>query len=387
MADLTEEASVEDRVHGPEWNAAVVDVRKRLGFVPGEETAIEGWLAEVGLERFLQTTVEAYSDLRHSARYPARLLPYFASCILSHHSGGTWAHSAPPGLTGRLAAVVDELASTYYVIRYKPLRRVPPGHRWEPEAPLLGFVVQWPNWPHVLIEPPEVVFQRMKAINEGVRRRFARRFPVSITWFGVPRIVYGLDDRYYEAPLLFGPAVAGRSVAEVLGLPPEAWAVPTVLPIPLPNFPPGYAFHITLPGTSIQGQRHSGAPIDEWQDARVILDPTAGREDMEVYERVRQVIAWLWANHRFLWEMGGRPPKLKAAPGSSYPELVVHNYRELLRQERFPPSTARLQKLRRKARDLARTQCRGMECKGLKPRWWEEVEREKPWASRPSRSG
>lgn len=372
----------ETLIHSPEWRDAVERFRHKHGFRPGTEPEVEAWLSVLGPETFLRLIREAYADFRREARFPARLLNYFASCVLSDHSGGTYPHSVPADLVPPVGGSIADDESSYYAICFEPLAPVPSGSRWVQVRPPLPITILWPNHAQYLRETQAVMQERLAKVLQGMPRQF-RRQHLHLDWSIFERVVYELDGDQYEAPAIYGPAVADRPIAEVLHLPPETPAIPTSCPVPLPNFPPGFKFVIGLPHhRGNDGVVHSGARLNHWQDAKVELDPTAGREEEELFLKVRDVIGWLWANRKFLWRLGGRPMNPRPAPGTGFRERVEALYRQLIASERRTPSIQRREKLRKKAIDQARNEFPPDRHERLERNWWFLIEEEQPWRQR-----
>ncbi len=134
--------SLEDRLHTPTWWETVREARQQLQLSPIPEKELEEWLTCSG-GAFLPECQRVFQKLE-SGGLPHRYLPYFASCVLTHHQASLRPHGVPDGL---IPPVLDNNleAEGYYFVSYRPRPQSHPRRGWEVMTPLCGFLVLWPN--------------------------------------------------------------------------------------------------------------------------------------------------------------------------------------------------------------------------------------------------
>ncbi|MDI6894845.1 MAG: hypothetical protein QME70_09620 [Bacillota bacterium] len=362
----------EGRIHTPLWTQAVEGLRKRFNMPIGPEHAIEVWLGE-NWPAFREAALKEYEELALAERLPLRYLNYFLSCVLSHHHGGTFPHSLPPERfrfntsPPSMAAVQGSFYSAdgYYRVEYIPRRGpAPEEFAWEPVAAPRGFGVAWPNTLYV-----EVDNTALDMASAEVEQRLGEK----LTWRLRPGYAYRLHDQWWDAPLLYGPAVAGRTVREVLGLPPDVPVVEGVAPIP------EVVLGDDISVLDIQG----GAPMDQWRQPRVEKDPTIDKQDNELAERCEKVIRFLAGNPALSgFLVGGRPRSVLRPPGAAYEEYVRNEYRRELAKFRNQPPKDKLVKIRKRVLKRAERLFPPEDRTPLPTDWFKAVEDDKPWKGR-----
>ena len=135
--------SLEDRLHTPIWWDTVREARQQLKLPSIPEKELEQWLTKCTSHALLSECRQVFRELE-SGGLPRRYLPYFTSCVLTHHQASLRPHGAPCSL---IPPVLDNDLDTegYYLVFYRPVPESHPRRGWEVMTPLCGFLVLWPN--------------------------------------------------------------------------------------------------------------------------------------------------------------------------------------------------------------------------------------------------
>lgn len=357
---------LEARLHTPAWRAAVERCRQVLGLPVTNEDGLEAWLGEKGQEPFITVCAEHYEEFRVQERLPSRLLAYFAACVLSHHTGGTVAHTAPKSLGLSAAVHRRGRPSPYVGLWFRPDFRSLRNSRWEFIEPPLGFEILWPKVPFLYL--------RSDLSAEVSVPEFSLHLSDRTTWSYVVVENYCSAKAGYlqEGRYLAGPPIAGKSLRELLQVPPDIRILPTRLVIPV-VLPQGLAVGISLnPGAVLN--------LKEWLEPRVQRDLMMEDWEEKLAADAEKSVRALWLLPSYRWESGGRPRRMPPAPGMPYSVRVQRIYEELLPRERHRPTPRTLQRLRRTARrEALREYADPSQRDELPERWWELVERREPW--------
>lgn len=366
-----EEDMDERRLHLPAWIESVTRVRARVGMPIGNETEIESWL-KTHWPMLREAVLEEFQKLAFDTSLPLRYINYFLSCVLSHHDGGTYPHSLPPGLSlptlpQRAAALSGKLfaADGYYRVAYMPHRPKPPGFSWEPATAPRAFSVAWPNTPCAFDE------ETLRRARTEVWERLGEQ----LTWFiraGYAFLDTENAEEWRDGWLFYGPGVEDRTPQEVLRLPKHGPVIRTVVAIPVVLFP-NEAYGIELRG---------GALIDVWRQPMVERDPAIDKQDREYAERCEKVIRFLAAGPLLPGLGRGRLPSTAPAPGSGYQRYVEEQYREELKKWNHRPPNRELKRMRKTVLRRAQRQFSPEFRQELKPGWYAAIEAEKPWQRR-----
>lgn len=135
--------ALENRLHTPIWWDAVRESRQRLGLSPIPEEELEQWLTRCPGLPLLSECQQVFQKLELCG-LPRRYLPYFTSCVLTHHRASLRPHGAPQGLIPPMLDS-DLDVEGYYLVFYRPTPGSHPRPEWEVVTPLCGFAVLWPN--------------------------------------------------------------------------------------------------------------------------------------------------------------------------------------------------------------------------------------------------
>ena len=357
---------LEARLHTPAWRAAVERCRQALGLPATNEDGLEAWLNEKGREAFVSVCADHYGDLQVEERLPSRFLAYFSACVLSHHTGGTVAHTAPKWLGLSVLARAQERPSPYVGLWFRPHFRSLSNSSWEFIEPPLGFEILWPKVPFLYL--------RSDLSGEVSVPEFALHLNERTKWsyLVVDNYCLAKGEHLQEGRYIAGPPIAGKSLRELLQVPPEIRILPTRLVIPI-ALPQGLAVGISLnPGAVLN--------LKEWLEPSVQRDLMMEDWEEELAADAEKSVKALWVLPSYRWESGGRPRRMPPAPGMPYSVRVQQIYEELLSRERGRPSARTLQRLRRTARREAQNEYPDRRQRDELPeRWWELVERREPW--------
>jgi len=135
--------TLENRLHTPIWWDAIRESRQRLGLSPIPEEGLEQWLTRSSGLLLLSECQQVFQRLELGG-LPHRYLPYFTSCVLTHHRASLRPHGAPQGLIPPMLDS-DLDVEGYYLVFYCPTPGSHPRPGWEVVTPLCGFAVLWPN--------------------------------------------------------------------------------------------------------------------------------------------------------------------------------------------------------------------------------------------------
>ncbi|MEW6770441.1 MAG: hypothetical protein AB1330_03510 [Bacillota bacterium] len=365
----------EVKVHTlPGWNEAVQTTRGELN--PNLHRfglqEVGEWLRRTGKEVVFSTAEKNFREVGLASRF----FPYFLSCVLTHHQGAGNLHALPTDF-GSLRCVETRVypppsmlvgkfythpAQGYFRIFYTPIpQEVAPG--WETVGVPCDFEVWWPNF--VVPRGLEIGPHKYPAI---IGEEFVE---LQVVWcrFGVTG--YFIEGETYILPLVYGPAVAGKTPREVFPeIPSTAAYFVGECCVPILSFP-GLMGVVAL---------DTAVGLSKWRVPRVNILSSASRMERKYCE--------VWAE--FFKECAlplqlrperGRPPTRVAAPGETFLEYLKGVYRDRLVKMGFTkPPHIRKEELLKVAKRSAKREARKKFPRDKRQKipngFWEEIEKE-----------
>jgi len=318
------------------WNEGVEQCRQKLNMPKASPQELIKWLSDIGRENFLAIVESEFVQLED--RVSITYFPYFLACILAHHPGAGNIHALPGDLffpagpdfycfyprvrlpDYRTVYPGQGYFRVYYtLVELKDMLQAPPGWNavglpWEGE-------VWWPNVLDFEGRTPEIKTWEGHTVN----------------WAHIEIFAYASGGELYIPPLLYGPAVAGKSLHTVLGLDPNTVIVKGVAHIPLLHIRGPFVTpdHVWVMWVNLAPARG----LVRWQPPQVHLTPLAGKWDREIGAIWERFIKENFLPRNFQVERG-RPKREQPSPGSDYLEYLrqVHKEKIFRKYEELRPS-------------------------------------------------
>ena len=427
----------EKRLHTPGFIEAVGAARTELTMPQASEPEMDEWLRQVGWDHVRAVVTEKFDRLRGSAGHlPTRYLPYFCSCVLSDHGGGTSAHTLPPGFWDDAPPLTTGKRRVgYYAFWYFRRPRLRDGFGWRPVDLPTSFEVRWPktDWrPRTTASPNPALVAEWEEKLGALKARLQHYLPHDLRgkiamylnyipgvrfraadgiWYDRPvviganaalqyqlsgmdsplRVPYELKGQSHDSRWgtgdVFAARIDGPQFAEPewvrmsarrgppgVSLPePEGGIQPTWTPVLLPRFP-DFGIDCELAG---------GVELGETEDPQVVRDGELDAEDQTMARICERALTLVWRDPQL--RNVGRSPQRDQVPGTPFLQRLVENYRAVLSKklDRLDkPSRETLTRLRKQAEQNTRREFRDRRHDPAPRGWGRDVEREQPWKRR-----